>query len=106
MRLLVVEDDEILLDGLKVGLQMCGFTVDAVTSVADADAATEADTFDAVILDLMLPDGSGLDVLARMRRSGDRTPVLLLTAKDEVADRIAGLDSGADDYLGKPFDLD
>lgn len=106
MRLLVVEDDEILLDGLKVGLQMCGFTVDAVTSVADADAAIEADRFDAVILDLMLPDGTGLDVLARMRRSGDRTPVLLLTAKDEVADRIAGLDSGADDYLGKPFDLD
>lgn len=106
MRLLVVEDDEILLDGLKVGLQMCGFTVDAVTSVADADAAIAADRFDAVILDLMLPDGSGLDVLARMRRSGDRTPVLLLTAKDEVADKIAGLDSGADDYLGKPFDLD
>ncbi|KGE00254.1 response regulator transcription factor [Rhizobium sp. YS-1r] len=106
MRLLVVEDDEILLDGLKVGLQMCGFTVDAVTSVADADAAIDADSFDAIILDLMLPDGSGLDVLARMRRSGDRTPVLLLTAKDEVADRIAGLDAGADDYLGKPFDLD
>ena len=70
MRLLVVEDDEILLDGLKVGLQMCGFTVDAVTSVADADAAIEADRFDAVILDLMLPDGTGLDVLARMRRCG------------------------------------
>lgn len=106
MRLLVVEDDEILLDGLKVGLQMCGFTVDAVTSVADAHAAIDADSFDAIILDLMLPDGSGLDVLATMRRSGDRTPVLLLTAKDEVADRIAGLDCGADDYLGKPFDLD
>lgn len=106
MRLLVVEDDEILLDGLKVGLQMFGFTVDAVACVADADAAVAADSFDAVILDLMLPDGSGLDVLAAMRRSGDRTPVLLLTAKDEVADRIAGLDSGADDYIGKPFDLD
>jgi two-component system response regulator QseB len=106
MRLLVVEDDEILLDGLKVGLQMCGFTVDAVTCVADADAAVAADSFDALILDLMLPDGSGLDVLAAMRRSGDSTPVLLLTAKDEVADRIAGLDSGADDYIGKPFDLD
>lgn len=106
MRLLVVEDDEILLDGLKVGLQMCGFTVDAVACAADADAAVAADSFDAVILDLMLPDGSGLDVLAAMRRSGDRTPVLLLTAKDEVADRIVGLDSGADDYIGKPFDLD
>ena len=106
MRLLVVEDDEILLDGLKVGLQMFGFTIDAVTSVADADAAIHADSFDAIILDLMLPDGSGLDVLAKMRRSGDRTPVLLLSAKDEVADRIGGLDLGADDYLGKPFDLD
>ena len=106
MRLLVLDDDEILLDGLKVGLQMCGFTVDTVTSVADANAAIEADRFDAVILDLMLSDGSGLDVLSRMRRSSDRTPVLLLTAKDEVTDRIAGLDSGADDYLGKPFDLD
>ena len=106
MRLLVVEDDEILLDGLKVGLRICGFTVDAVSCVADADAAVAAESFDAVILDLMLPDGSGLDILASMRRSGDRTPVLLLTAKDEVADRIAGLDTGADDYIGKPFDLD
>ncbi len=106
MRLLVVEDDEILLDGLKVGLQLCGFTVDAVTTAADAEAAVAADTFDAVILDLMLPDGSGLDVLQTMRAAKDRTPVLLLTAKDEVRDRIAGLDAGADDYLGKPFDLD
>ncbi len=106
MRLLVVEDDEVLLDGLKVGLQMCGFTVDAVTTVADAQAAVRADTFEAVVLDLMLPDGSGLDVLAAMRRAKDRTPVLLLTAKDEVSDRICGLDAGADDYLGKPFDLD
>ncbi len=106
MRLLVVEDDEILLDGLKVGLQLCGFTVDAVTTAADAEAAVAADTFDAVILDLMLPDGSGLDVLSTMRNAKDRTPVLLLTAKDEVRDRIEGLDAGADDYLGKPFDLD
>ncbi len=106
MRLLVVEDDEILLDGLKVGLQLCGFTIDAVTTAADAGAAVAADTFDAVILDLMLPDGSGLDVLSTMRNAKDRTPVLLLTAKDEVRDRIEGLDAGADDYLGKPFDLD
>ena len=106
MRLLVVEDDEVLSDGLKVGLNMLGFTVDAVGCVADACEAVAVDRFDAVVLDLMLPDGSGLDVLAQLRASGERTPVLLLTARDEVGDRIAGLDAGADDYLGKPFDLD
>ncbi|MBW8283634.1 MAG: response regulator transcription factor [Rhizobium sp.] len=106
MRLLVVEDDEVLSDGLKVGLNMLGFTVDAVGCVADACEAVAIDRFDAVVLDLMLPDGSGLDVLAQLRASGERTPVLLLTARDEVGDRIAGLDAGADDYLGKPFDLD
>jgi DNA-binding response OmpR family regulator len=106
MRILVVEDDPVLLDGLKVGLGLSGTTVDTVTTCADACAAIEAIRFDAVVLDLMLPDGSGLDVLASIRRSGDRTPVLLLTALDEVSDRIKGLDTGADDYLGKPFDLD
>lgn len=106
MRLLVVEDDEVLSDGLKVGLNMLGFTVDAVGRVADACEAVAVNRFDAIVLDLMLPDGSGLDVLAQLRVSGERTPVLLLTARDEVGDRIAGLDAGADDYLGKPFDLD
>lgn len=106
MRLLVVEDDEVLSDGLKVGLNMLGFTVDAVGRVADACEAVAVNRFDAIVLDLMLPDGSGLDVLAQLRVSGGRTPVLLLTARDEVGDRIAGLDAGADDYLGKPFDLD
>ncbi|MBC7311125.1 MAG: response regulator transcription factor [Rhizobium sp.] len=106
MRLLVVEDDEVLSDGLKVGLNMLGFTVDAVGRVADACEAVAVNRFDAIVLDLMLPDGSGLDVLAQLRASGERTPVLLLTARDEVGDRIAGLDAGADDYLGKPFDLD
>ncbi|HTH97785.1 MAG TPA: response regulator transcription factor, partial [Stellaceae bacterium] len=65
-----------------------------------------ATRFDAVVLDLMLPDGSGLDILNELRDRGDTTPVLMLTARDAVAERIAGLDSGADDYLGKPFDLD
>ncbi len=106
MRLLVVEDDEVLSDGLKVGLNMLGFTVDAVGCVADACEAVAVNRFDAIVLDLMLPDGSGLDVLAGLRASGGRAPVLLLTARDEVGDRIAGLDAGADDYLGKPFDLD
>lgn len=106
MRILVVEDDAVLLDGLKVGLGLSGFTVDTVATRADATEALMADRFDAVVLDRMLPDGSGLEVLAQLRERGDRTPVLLLTAKDETSDRIDGLDAGADDYLGKPFDLD
>lgn len=106
MRILVVEDDAVLLDGLKVGLGLSGFTVDTVSTCADATEALMADRFDAVVLDRMLPDGSGMEVLAHLRERGDRTPVLLLTAKDETADRIDGLDAGADDYLGKPFDLD
>jgi DNA-binding response OmpR family regulator len=106
MRILVIEDDPVLADGLKVGLSLTGDTVDMVGSCDEARAALAAASFDAVVLDLMLPDGSGLDVLTELRAAGDRTPVLLLTALDEVADRIKGLDTGADDYLGKPFDLD
>jgi two-component system, OmpR family, response regulator QseB len=106
MRLLVVEDDDVLLDGLKVGLELAGFTVDTVTTVADARSALEHARFDAVVLDVMLPDGTGLDLLQHVRSRRDRVPVLLLTAKDATADKISGLDAGADDYLGKPFDLD
>lgn len=106
MRILVVEDDPMLLDGLTVGLGLAGFTVDAVSTCEDALAAVHAQSHDAIVLDLMLPDGSGLDVLATLRRKKDRIPVLLLTARDQVSDRISGLDAGADDYLGKPFDLD
>ena len=106
MRILVVEDDAMLLDGLTVGLGLAGFTVDAVSTCEDALAAAHAQNHDAIVLDLMLPDGSGLDVLATLRRKKDCIPVLLLTARDQVSDRISGLDAGADDYLGKPFDLD
>ncbi|MDI4665144.1 response regulator transcription factor [Xanthobacter autotrophicus] len=106
MRILVVEDDPVLMDGLKVGLGLAGATVDEVATCADARAALAGSRFDAVVLDLMLPDGSGLDILAGMRARDDATPVLLLTALDETTDRIRGLDAGADDYLGKPFDLD
>lgn len=106
MRILVVEDDPVLADGLKVGLGLGGSAVDVVFTAADARAALAATRFDAVVLDRMLPDGAGLDILAGMRRQGDATPVLLLTAVDETGDRVAGLDAGADDYLGKPFDLD
>lgn len=107
MRVLVVEDDEMLRDGLQVGLTLSGLVVDVVSTCGDADAALVGNPpYDAVVLDLMLPDGSGLSVLKALRQRRDRVPVLLLTAKDTVADRIGGLDLGADDYLGKPFDLD
>ncbi len=106
MRILIVEDDAVLRDGLSVGLGLAGFTADAVETCAAADAALRSSEFDAVVLDLMLPDGSGLDILKGLRLRQQDIPVLLLTARDGVDDRIAGLDSGADDYLGKPFDLD
>lgn len=106
MRILVVEDDEVLMNGLQVGLAISGFTVDAVGTCDEAAAALAACGFDALVLDLMLPDGSGLDLLASLRSQGATLPVLLLTARDAVSDRINGLDAGADDYLCKPFDLD
>lgn len=106
MRVLIVEDDPVLQNGLTVGLGIHGLTAEAVGTCSDALAALETTPFDAVVLDIMLPDGSGFDVLRALRRRNDAVPVLLLTARDAVADRIRGLDDGADDYLGKPFDLD
>lgn len=106
MRILIVEDDPILSDGLIAGLGLCGWTVDDVSTCSDAEAALMAATFDAVVLDVMLPDGSGIELLKKLRGRGNQTPVILLTALDETHDRIRGLDSGGDDYLGKPFDLD
>lgn len=106
MRILVVEDDEVLRDGLQVGLPLYGFCVDGVGSAEDAHLALKATEYDLVVLDVALPDGSGLEVLRRWRADGSRTPILLLTARNSVADRIDGLNLGADDYLGKPFDLE
>jgi two-component system response regulator QseB len=106
MRVLIVEDDPILADGLAVGLKLHGVSAEVVRSCADGRHALAAGTFDAIVLDIMLPDGSGLDLLASLRQTGDVSPILLLTALDEARDRVAGLDRGADDYLGKPFDLD
>ena len=105
MRILVVEDDDVLRDGLAVGLHLEGITVDAVAGCEDANAATATAQYAVIVLDIALPDGSGIDLLREWRRSGMTTPVLLLTARNLVDDRIAGLDAGADDYLGKPFDL-
>ena len=106
MRVLVVEDDAVLQNGLIVGLGIHGIAADAVGTCADALTALETTSFDGVVLDVMLPDGSGFDILRTLRQRNDTVPVLLLTARDTVADRIRGLDDGADDYLGKPFDLD
>ncbi len=106
MRLLIVEDDEVLRDGLALGLRLAGFSSEAVETCADARAALMAGSFEAMVLDIMLPDGSGLDLLRDMRKAGDDLPVLLLTARDALGDRVGGLDAGADDYLPKPFELD
>ncbi len=105
MRILIVEDDAVLADGLSAGLRLSGFTVDHVRTIADARAALETAEFEGLVLDIMLPDGLGLDLLAELRGKGSALPVLLLTARDGVRDRVRGLDLGADDYLGKPFDL-
>ena len=105
MRILIVEDDDLLRDGLTVGLRLAGFSPEAVDSCADAQTALASGAFEGVVLDLMLPDGSGLDLLARLRSKGMDLPVLVLTARDGLQDRIAGLDGGADEYLGHPFEL-
>jgi DNA-binding response OmpR family regulator len=106
MRLLLVEDDPLLGDGVKTGLEQAGYTVDWLRDGISASAAFKADRFDALILDLGLPRQDGMAVLRAMRRDDSDLPVLILTARDTVADRVAGLDAGADDYLVKPFDLD
>lgn len=105
MRILLVEDDELLGDGVEAGLKQAGYAVDWVRDGVAAELALRNTGHDAVILDLGLPRKSGLDVLGQVRRAGNRIPVLILTARDTVDDRIKGLDAGADDYLVKPFDL-
>jgi two-component system response regulator QseB len=106
MRILVVEDDEVLRDGLSAGLGLHGFTVDAVADWTQAREAGAVGHFDAAVVDIMLPDGNGLSLIAALRSAQGALPVLLLTARDAVDDRVRGLDAGADDYLCKPFDLD
>ena len=106
MRLLLVEDDKALGEGLRLGLRQEGYTVDWLEDGASALHALLSEDFDLLVLDLGLPRMSGLQVLRELRRSGSALPVLILTARDATEDRIAGLDAGADDYLVKPFDLD
>lgn len=106
MRLLLIEDNERFAALLKQGLGTAGFEVDVVTTAKDASSLLEAGRWDVVVLDRGLPDGEGLDVLTEMRRHGDTSPVLILTAHGSLKDRVTGLQTGADDYLVKPFALE
>ncbi len=105
MRVLLVEDDPMIGDSLRKGLRMEGFTVDWVQDGRSAELAVETTHYALVLLDLGLPKKDGLSVLRGWRERGSTVPVLILTARDAVPDRVAGLDGGADDYLVKPFDL-
>ena len=105
MRILLVEDDKLLGDGVQAGLGQSGFNVDWVRDGVAGELALKTGEYAGVVLDLGLPRLSGLELLARLRRGGDKVPVLILTARDRVEDRIKGLDGGADDYVVKPFDL-
>jgi two-component system OmpR family response regulator len=105
MRILVAEDDANLAEGILRSLRQSGYAVDWVKAGDEAEAALDANPFDLLILDLRLPGKSGLEVLKHLRSRESKVPVLILTALDSVEDRVRGLDSGADDYLAKPFEL-
>jgi DNA-binding response OmpR family regulator len=106
MKILIIEDEKKLAHLLKQGLEENGFTVDLAHDGADGQYQVENYAYDAVLLDLMLPEMDGLTILAALRNQGNDVPVLIITARGEVEDRIRGLNLGADDYLAKPFDLD
>lgn len=105
MRILLIEDDRGLADSLVAGLKQMGFGVDLSGHGGEADAILGVRSFDAVVLDLGLPGLSGMEVLKRLRKRGSTLPVLILTARDAMEDKVAGLNAGADDYLLKPFDF-
>jgi len=105
MRVLIVEDDPVLADGLTRSLRQADYAVDCVGDGSEADHVLATQSYDLVILDLGLPKLDGFEVLRRLRRRGAKVPVLMLTARDTLQDRVKGLDLGADDYLAKPFDL-
>ncbi|WNN44300.1 MULTISPECIES: quorum sensing response regulator transcription factor QseB [Winslowiella] len=105
MRILLIEDDRLIGDGIKAGLVKMGFSVDWFLSGNDGLQALDAAPYDAVILDLSLPQMDGLDILRQWRKNGQDVPVLILTARDALEQRVAGLQQGADDYLCKPFAL-
>ena len=106
MRILLVEDDKLIGDGIKAGLSKMGFSIDWFTAGLEGKNALYSAPYDAAILDLTLPGIDGLDILREWRDKGRHEPVLILTARDTLEDRISGLDTGADDYLVKPFALE
>lgn len=106
MRVLLVEDDRMIAQGLTTALRQDGHAVDHVADGRSAAEALRTTSFDMVLLDLGLPQRDGIAVLRELRGRGDSTPVIIVTARDEVSDRIGGLDAGADDYIVKPFDLE
>lgn len=106
MRLLLIEDDKLLGDGIQTGLTYSGYVVDWVTDGTDGEHALTVEHYDGLILDLNLPKKDGLQILKNLRAKGNQLPVLILTARDTISDKVTGLDSGADDYMVKPFDLD
>src|SRR5215213_8788059 len=103
---LIVDDDRAIRESLARALELEGYEVDVVVDGVAALARTRRETFDALVVDVMMPGVDGLGVCRVLRADGDRTPVLMLTARVETPDRVAGLDAGADDYLPKPFELD
>ncbi|MBN8949658.1 MULTISPECIES: response regulator transcription factor [unclassified Rhizobium] len=105
MRILVVEDDDTIGSAVRDHIAAGPHAVDWVKNLTDAEEVTSAVQYGLILLDLQLPDGSGIDFLKRLRRKPDETPVMILTARDQISDRIEGLNSGADDYLVKPFNL-
>ncbi len=105
MRILVVEDDKQLLDEMKIGLEKNGFTVDIASTGAEGEEKAYVTDYDAILLDLNLPDKDGLEILSFLRNSGRNLPVLIVSARDAVKERSKGLDLGADDYIVKPFDF-
>lgn len=106
MRILVVEDEEKVASFIKKGLEQCSYTVDVVTNGEDALASAAVNEYSVIVLDIMLPGMDGLAVVRQLRRNSNQVPVMALTARGTLEDRVAGLDSGCDDYLAKPFAFD
>jgi DNA-binding response OmpR family regulator len=106
MRLLLVEDNQRLRNSIKLSLEESGYVVDGAADGVEGQEMAELTPYDAIVLDIMLPRRDGLEVCRNLRKARSRTPILLLTARDTVEDRVKGLDSGADDYLVKPFSID
>lgn len=106
MKILVVDDEVRIAEAIKQGLELDGFAVDMAHDGEDGYNSARADEYDVIILDVMMPVMNGYEVAKKLREDGDKTPILMLTAKDQNRDVVSGLDSGADDYLAKPFSFD